>query len=160
MKKKTKVCSKCKKRKARSEFSFRGESKDGLRSYCRDCERKQRREYFKQYYKKHKEKYQERSKKRDPQRSPHRTAANRNLTLKQREDFIAIRGSCCEVCGISREVHREMFKKDICIDHCHKTNINKGVLCMMCNSAAGRIKDNPNLAWKLFQYLKRTRKEN
>ena len=78
----------------------------------------------------------------------------------ERESFILKRGNCCEVCGISREISIKVLGRDLCIDHCHKTGKLCGILCNLCNVAAGGVKDNPNLAYKLWKYLERTRKDS
>ena len=43
-----KQCSKCKKQKDESEFSKNRKNKDGLRYYCKDCERAYTRERYEQ----------------------------------------------------------------------------------------------------------------
>ena len=43
-----KRCSKCKKRKAESEFGKNARSRDGLRSRCKECERKYSRQRYRQ----------------------------------------------------------------------------------------------------------------
>ena len=42
-----KRCSKCKKRKTESEFGKKRQSKDGLKSWCKKCEREYARKYYK-----------------------------------------------------------------------------------------------------------------
>jgi len=48
---KMKQCTKCKKRKDESEFSKNRKNKDGLRFWCKKCER----EYKRRYYRKNRE---------------------------------------------------------------------------------------------------------
>lgn len=50
----------------------------------------------------------------------------------------------CVVCG---------SKKRISLDHCHRTNNNRGWLCMNCNVALGMAKDNPDTLRNLAKYL-------
>lgn len=153
-----KVCSKCKKEKPFSDFYKDKNRKDGFRSSCKLCDKPR----HQQYYKKHKDKWPVRNKKyyklHRKERNQYYAAYAHGMTIAERESFIINKGNRCEVCNISRESHFEIFNKDLCIDHCHKTNINKGVLCCMCNSAAGHLRDNPDLTYKLFEYLERTRK--
>ena len=52
----TKVCSKCKEEKPRSEFHKKREAKDGLQSQCKNCRNQCRKQYDKQYYQENKEK--------------------------------------------------------------------------------------------------------
>ncbi|MHC4104602.1 MAG: hypothetical protein ACYSR9_06650 [Planctomycetota bacterium] len=46
-----KQCSKCKKRKNESEFSKSASHKDGLRCWCKKCEREYTRKYYKRKWK-------------------------------------------------------------------------------------------------------------
>ena len=46
--------------------------------------------------------------------------------------YEAVRG-CCEICGTPHEV--------LCIDHDHKTEAIRGLLCVSCNLALGSFKD-------------------
>lgn len=39
------------------------------------------------------------------------------------------------------------------VDHCHKTGVVRGLLCGACNSAAGRLRDDPARLRKLADYL-------
>ena len=54
----------------------------------------------------------------------------------------------CPTCG------RVMEKK--CIDHCHKTEKIRGVICNNCNTALGLIDDNKETLTNLIQYLERS----
>ena len=159
-----KVCSKCNKKKDILEFSKDSSKKSGFRTICKECAAKtskanyhkhidRRREYAREYYRNHREKCIEYNKK----SAKKRVAARRGLTPEQRELFIEEKGSCCEVCGMPREYSLTYLKNDLCIDHCHIENINKGVLCTSCNLAAGNLKDSSELAYKLYKYLFRTR---
>ena len=54
----------------------------------------------------------------------------------------------CAVCG-------NLFKKpsDACVDHDHRTNKIRGLLCFKCNAAIGLLNDDPELTIKLTEYL-------
>ncbi len=51
----------------------------------------------------------------------------------------------CPCCG------RRMDKK--CIDHCHKTEKIRGVICNNCNTALGLLDDSKETLQNLIQYL-------
>ena len=51
----------------------------------------------------------------------------------------------CPCCG------RRMEKK--CIDHCHKTQKIRGVLCNNCNTTLGLVDDNKETLRNLIQWL-------
>ncbi len=50
----------------------------------------------------------------------------------------------CKICG-SRE--------RLVLDHCHKTNRKRGVLCSDCNTALGMMHDDSNLFRRAAEYL-------
>jgi hypothetical protein len=60
-----------------------------------------------------------------------------------------IPASCCEICG---------SKKDICMDHCHETNVFRGWLCRACNLRVGRPHFNRKLRERILAYLERFQK--
>lgn len=45
--------------------------------------------------------------------------------------------------------------KKLNIDHCHKTNRFRGMLCLRCNQALGLLRDDPKLLVKAAAYLKK-----
>lgn len=53
----------------------------------------------------------------------------------------------CEICGIPTP-----FPK-LCIDHNHKTNNIRGVICDRCNYLLGAAEDNPEILKKCIDYL-------
>ena len=72
--------------------------------------------------------------------------------------------------GLTVEALRKLLKKtrcDLCrvkfdelgnkqhkhIDHCHKTGKVRGVLCLNCNHALGKLKDNARLFRRAADYL-------
>jgi hypothetical protein len=50
-------------------------------------------------------------------------------------------------CAICKEV------KDLYIDHHHKTDITRGLICRPCNFALGHIKDSIEIAKRIVEYL-------
>jgi hypothetical protein len=47
---------------------------------------------------------------------------------------------------------------EIRTDHCHKTNVVRGLLCHSCNIALGWVKDNPKTLDRLSRYIVSSRK--
>lgn len=61
----------------------------------------------------------------------------------------------CKICGEDPGGHwLNPNVKTLHIDHCHKTNKVRGLLCLRCNSALGLFRDNPKLLEKAAAYLK------
>lgn len=55
----------------------------------------------------------------------------------------------CEICG---------ERKQLCVDHDHKTNTFRGLLCNSCNVGIGYFKDKPELLIKASLYIQSHRK--
>ncbi|EOF7676828.1 endonuclease domain-containing protein [Pseudomonas aeruginosa] len=51
----------------------------------------------------------------------------------------------CAVCGV--------FRKTLCVDHCHSTGRVRGLLCQQCNSAIGLLGDNEEGVERALRYL-------
>lgn len=57
----------------------------------------------------------------------------------------------CEICGIK--------SIKLGIDHCHSTGEVRGMLCFNCNTAIGKMGDDPSRLRKAAAYLKRHQKK-
>lgn len=62
----------------------------------------------------------------------------------------------CKICNTELEIAigRGKFKNNTAVvDHCHKTNKIRGILCSKCNTGLGDFKDNAETIYKAFTYL-------
>lgn len=59
----------------------------------------------------------------------------------------------CKICGKNNNT-KEGKAKRLCVDHCHKTNTIRGLLCDNCNIGLGNFKDDVELLEKAINYLK------
>jgi hypothetical protein len=69
------------------------------------------------------------------------------ITLDQYEEMMVQQEGRCAVC------HGE-FGKRIHIDHCHNTNVVRGLLCNGCNVGIGHLGDNPERMEAAAQYVR------
>lgn len=53
-------------------------------------------------------------------------------------------------CAICKKVP----KKGLCVDHCHKENVYRGLLCGSCNKGLGFFKDDPERLQAAIEYLR------
>ncbi|MFD8633071.1 MULTISPECIES: endonuclease VII domain-containing protein [unclassified Streptomyces] len=66
------------------------------------------------------------------------------MTEAQRDEMIAAQGGVCLICLKAPAVH---------VDHCHTTGKVRGVLCFNCNTAIGKLGDDPDAARRVVSYL-------
>lgn len=55
----------------------------------------------------------------------------------------------CAICGTPNGV----YKKSLAVDHCHKTQKIRGLLCLKCNHALGQMGDSIDLLRRAISYL-------
>ena len=85
--------------------------------------------------------------------------SNRNTHLKKRygithDDYLVMLGSQngkCKICGTTETKNKN--QNYLSVDHCHKTNKIRGLLCDDCNNALGRIEDDLTRANNIIKYL-------
>lgn len=139
-----KICRNCKVEKPISEFYKEKGGKDGLRSACKDCRKKELNNWTER-------------KKKNP---------GMYTQMKRRQRLKVIEKKL----GVTEEMYNAMFKKQqgkcfICdrhqselkrtlaVDHCHITNKIRGLLCGNCNTALGLVKENKQILKKMVSYL-------
>ncbi len=75
--------------------------------------------------------------------------ARRKFKLSEEDYNTLMEHTNCQVCGV------HMDKK--CIDHDHKTEKIRGVLCNNCNTALGLFDDNIKIMKDAIQYLEQAK---
>jgi hypothetical protein len=73
---------------------------------------------------------------------------NYGITLKQYELMLIKQDNECAICSNTMSGYRNCH-----VDHDHKHNIVRGLLCMKCNSLLGYAKDNPMILRYAINYL-------
>jgi len=74
---------------------------------------------------------------------------NSRYSLNKYELEIILQKTNCDLCN--RPFNR--LKKEPKIDHCHETNLVRGVLCSSCNTGLGLLGDNISSLTKAIDYL-------
>jgi hypothetical protein len=131
-----KTCTQCKGMKALNDFHKNSHSKDGHRSTCKDCHLKPLRGMRKRL---------------------HNLRQHYGMSYEQFVDMMIKCDFKCEICH--REVlppHKSMKRsKWALIDHCHKTEEIRGILCIECNHLVAIIERETQIIEKCYTYLKR-----
>jgi Fe-S-cluster containining protein len=121
------------------------------KSKCKMCLN----EYSKKYYIKNKSYIQGKKKSKeykcDKDKLEKRRKAERlkiyGITPAQYDELYIKQHGKCAICGKHQD---RLF-----VDHCHKTNKVRELLCRTCNTALGMASDNPNLLKKMADYIER-----
>ena len=71
------------------------------------------------------------------------------FTKKQWEKMFDEQGRVCAICGSETSGHKKGWN----LDHCHKTNRARFILCTHCNRGLGGFKDNSDLMRKAAKML-------
>lgn len=80
------------------------------------------------------------------------------ITKEQYLEMSAAQNDKCACCGRPESATTPSGKvKALCVDHCHKTNVVRGLLCSNCNSGLGMFKDDPAIILSAAAYLERNK---
>jgi hypothetical protein len=74
------------------------------------------------------------------------------ITIEQYEQKLKEQNYCCAICN----KHRDEFKRNLSVDHNHKTGAVRSLLCIICNSNVAVVEDKLEMIQK---YLNKHRKE-
>jgi len=157
-----KKCIKCNHFKDISEFPKRKRTKDGTRNECKQCYSSRLSKWAKNNNYKHQDKYLERKAKGIILEKPNISESEQikkeqhyrreyyiksyGLLLDQYDSLLSDQEYSCAIC-------KKPFNTTPCIDHCHKTNTVRGLLCRKCNLMLGLAKDNPDIFNNAMEYL-------
>jgi hypothetical protein len=72
-----------------------------------------------------------------------------NITPEQYNELFNVQEGRCPICG----KHQDDFKRPFGVDHDHKTESIRGLLCDKCNLLLGYAKDDIILLQKAIDYL-------
>lgn len=139
-----KNCSYCKKEKSLEEFHREKSKKDGLASYCKSCNKLKNIENYNNFLIR-KRQYSTKRK----HAAEYAIIRKYGVTRSEYLNMLNKQNNTCFICN------KPSIKKNLCIDHDHKTNKVRGLLCNNCNSGLGFFKDNIEVLLKATEYLKK-----
>lgn len=74
------------------------------------------------------------------------------LTIEAFDSMFEGQGRACAACRTETPTTKNKWH----IDHCHNSGKVRGILCHVCNTAAGVAGDNPMVLRAIAEYLERT----
>lgn len=152
-----KTCKRCGEARPALEFYAYATTPDGRHSWCKPCCRKYARE--RRATPKGKAYQREQNLKRllDPAK-----VAKRNADMKTRwlrlygltpEAYDALLDAQGDRCGICGEPGTPWPDRNLAVDHCHDSDVVRGLLCRHCNTGLGAFRDAPARLLKAIEYL-------
>jgi len=69
--------------------------------------------------------------------------------------MLASQGGGCAICESRFNVNGKPFV----VDHCHKTNRVRGLLCTTCNTGIGHLRDSEFLLARAIEYLRKSKQD-
>ena len=121
--------------------------------------RARNREDARKAYQRDPQKFRDRAQQRrdaNPQRAAeidrrHHLKTTYGITPEEYDKILLRQGGSCAVCKGDRCGPGKFFH----VDHCHKTNRVRGLLCSRCNTALGLLRDESSLIAALLEYLQK-----
>lgn len=160
----TKTCARCRSEQPIEAFSLvRARGRERRHSWCQGC----RNAYGSAFYYANHEKRRAAENARywaDPEaarakdrayRTPERNHAQKlrryGLTVAEYDALAEAQDRRCAIC--QRQEPFELKRPRLVVDHCHKTGNVRGLLCLLCNTALGALREDPELFAAAVRYL-------
>jgi hypothetical protein len=90
-----------------------------------------------------------------PENSHKHKLKNRyGLSLDEYNQKLNLQNGLCAICGQPETKVGRGRVQHLSVDHCHKTGMNRGLLCDQCNKTLGNMRDDISLLYKAIEYLK------
>lgn len=102
--------------------------------------------------------YNERQRRKDPekflrQRKNWHLREKYGIDLKRYEEMLREQDYKCAICKGDEVLELQYGLVKLAVDHCHKTNQVRGLLCNMCNRGLGMFKDDTKRLEEAIKYL-------
>lgn len=142
-----KLCKYCGVEKYLSEFHNRKTAKDGKQNKCKPCNIEKVRTWQNENETQYVETWQKQVEVRKKEGAFSRKRAQKyGLTVEELKKLLEDANGLCTICR--NPPHRWLV-----IDHCHRSNEVRGVLCELCNQALGLFKDDISSLENAIKYL-------
>lgn len=80
-------------------------------------------------------------------------ATKYGITLEQYNEMFALQAGSCAIC----KKHQSELQKALAVDHCHTTQMIRGLLCSTCNIGLGYFQDSETSLLAAIEYLKQSK---
>jgi len=78
------------------------------------------------------------------------------ITLEEYEVLFSKQNGVCAICSEAEKVVDQKTEtiRRLAVDHCHQSKKIRGLLCQACNTAIGKLRDNPELMERAAMYVR------
>lgn len=149
-----KICNRCNLQKPFTEYYKNKTNKfgDGLFTICKSCVIENSSKYQKDNIEEIRTKRRIKRENNPKYTGPKNWSKNekyngKNLTYEQYKQLCLEQNNLCLICKMPDD------KRSLSVDHNHRTNEIRGLLCHRCNSGLGFFKDNPETLKAAAAYL-------
>lgn len=78
-----------------------------------------------------------------------------NLTIEKYNNLIKKQNNVCAICHQKETMKNQYGVIPLSVDHNHRTNRVRGLLCSNCNNGLGRFKDKIDILKRAIKYLRK-----
>lgn len=75
------------------------------------------------------------------------------ITPEKYAEIFRSQNGVCAICKQPETATRLGKVKALAVDHCHKTDVVRGLLCADCNTGIGKLKEDKSIFLSAIQYL-------
>lgn len=148
-----KTCARCQATKSLTAFYLDNRSKCGRASWCKVCvgvDHKARRARDPEGEKRRRQKWHQ-------ARLARGSAGNRKYLYGMKpgeyQQILQAQGGVCKICLKPETTILKGHVMQLAVDHDHRLNVIRGLLCTRCNRALGGFKDDSDLLLRASNYL-------
>ena len=131
----TKKCTGCKRTQPIDQHDLKYKTGKARHSKCIACRREYQRLYMKS-------------------RKGHAYLHQYGITEADYRSMLTDQNHRCAVCNKTEQVKQRGVTRRLAVDHCHKTQKVRGLLCMHCNMLLGMVKDRSDTLMSAVMYLR------
>ena len=153
-----KKCKQCGLDKPYTDFHRTGRNNrclGGVRACCKVCINSNNRKHWPFYYTDNQTLIRERRKKRYAVIRPYSLRKRYAMDIIKYDELLESQHGVCAICGSSETKTRNGKTLQLCVDHNHKTQTIRGLLCSSCNLGVGNLIDTTTKADSLIKYIQK-----
>jgi len=140
-----KICTSCKKELPLTNFCKDKKGKNGLMAYCRKCNTERSCKWAVENPKKRNARATRWRREHPENVKGFWLRTDYNISMNDYKEMVTKQSNCCAICD-------QLMEKPN-VDHCHKSNKTRELLCRNCNLILGFADDNPQILANAIKYL-------